>query len=70
MMSDDDTTQCYVVTYGESSCIKDVHGVFMDEDRANIAAEELGRVYDDIGEWASVETQELVTERGYQVDNE
>ena len=64
-MSNDDTTECHVVTYGEGSCVKGVHGVFMDERRAEIATEELARVYDDTREWVDMDTHELVTEPGY-----
>lgn len=55
-------TDVYVVVYGDGGCIDDIHGVFMHERRAEVATEELARVYDDPGEFASVQAHELITD--------
>jgi len=51
----------YVVTYGEGRHVDGVHGVFADKKRAEMACEELQRIYDDPREWAAVESHEFIT---------
>jgi len=58
----------HVVTIGTGRCMEDVHGVFMEETRAKVAAEELRRVYDDHDEWVDVDSHELIMKEADEVE--
>lgn len=62
-------TDLYVVVVGHEEHIKQIHGVYTYEDRADIAKEEVARMYSDSGEWVAVQTHEAIAEPAYEADN-
>jgi len=62
-------TDLYLVVIGRGEYITEIHGLYTYEDRAEIAAEELGRMYDDADEWVQVQTHEAVAEPAYKAED-
>lgn len=59
-------TEAYAVVIGEAEHIKEIHGVYTYEERADLAAEELGRMYEESYEWVDVRPHEIIAEPVHQ----